>query len=243
VAKQTGRDKVVAFSMLDDADLNGLDCGPLDQLFARDIMFPLGAQVRSDCTINQAAHLLVNLNLDALPVLGEAGRIEGFICDQDLMARLLDSCDESLPVARCRPSNVATFEESVPAMEIAKFLSRTGVQRVVVVRHALPVGVISRRGLLRWLLNVSLRERAGEDPNRPRIAEPCSSGVHRSIGELQLGVARLAKIRDAEDDEQIGGILVEATRIQESPEKLLRSCGRMQHRQAELVASGATIFG
>jgi diguanylate cyclase (GGDEF)-like protein len=235
VAKQTGRNRVFAASSMEEVELTESNCRPLHGLQARDIMTPLGAHVGPNSSVLHATHLLIDLNLDALPVVDGEGKLTGLVTAQDLMAGLLNSREVDSTVGK-RMNSVAVFAETVAADEIAKFFCRTAVQRVAVVSEGIPVGVVSRRTVLRWLLNDTMRIRWGWRHNRVDAAQ---GGLEHSIGELESAVARMGTIRTMGFDHEVANSVIvgEATRIQESLEKLLSSC--RPPSSLELVATGA----
>ena len=242
VAKQTGRNKIIAASRLND-DAFPDDYGALlGGLQARDIMVPILAQVRLHDTVQSTARRLMDLKLDSLPVVDDEGKPVGFVTEQDLMNSLLSSAGAEQRIADCGPLAAAIFDESASAEEIASFFSRSGMQRVVIVCQSLPIGVVSRRTLLRWLFNHGLKQRLSTS-QRAETKRVQSSDLDRSITELQTRILRLVEIREtACGDELSSSVIGEATRIQESVESLLISCRdcKCDWQPADLLAAGAS---
>jgi signal-transduction protein with cAMP-binding, CBS, and nucleotidyltransferase domain len=204
-------------------------------------MVPVLASLRLNTTVAVAAQRLMELNLDTLPVLDESGKVTGFVTEQDVMTAMLDAHGGDQPIANCNHFSVAVFEDNVAAEEIATFFSRSAVQRVVIIRQGAPVGLVSRRTLLRWLLNHSLDRQSESRAGSGTGPLPPSRFVE-SIHELAAAVSRLTKL-DADDCEELlsSSVVSEATRIQESVENLLISCRprRMPARTNEQLATGA----
>src|SRR6185312_10997577 len=95
------------------------------------------------------------------------------------------------------------------------------MQRVVIVRQGLPVGMVSRRTLLRWLFNDSWNKHAAQNRGDAEQGRGQRGGLERSIGELAAAVSRLTKVRAINSEEQISSsVVAEATRIQETVEGL-----------------------
>jgi len=223
VAKQTGRNKIVTASSLEEGDVAEACGGPLRKVLVHDIMVPVLASLGLETTVSQAAQQLMELNLDSLPVVDAAGKVTGFVTEQDVMTLMLDARHGDQPIASCNHFTVAVFEETVAAEEIATFFSRSAVQRAVIVRHGIPVGLVSRRTLLRWLLNYSLGQQSVL--RQSGVCTPTRGGLDESIRTLAAAVSRLTKIDAAGCDELLNSSIVsEATRIQESVENLLTSC-------------------
>jgi CBS domain-containing protein len=222
-------------------------------VLVRDLMVPVLASVGLATPVSRAARQLMELNLDSLPVVDAAGKVTGFVTEQDVMTAVLDARGADQPIANCNHVSVPIFEETVAAEEIATFFSRSAVQRVVIVRHGSPVGLVSRRTLLRWLLNYSLEQQSAQRGSAQRpsafaesafaesafapAAHPPSAypqsaagalacgGLDESIRELAAAVSRLTKLDAAGCDELLSSSVVsEATRIQQSVENLLTHC-------------------
>jgi CBS domain-containing protein len=245
VAKQTGRNKILTASSLEDAELSEKHWGPLRHLQARDIMVPAVAHVGLDRTVSETARVLMELNLDSVPVVDSAGKLIGFVTEQDVMTTLLESGGSNQSIASCGRHFVTAFEEDVPAEEIAAFFSRTSAKRVVIVRDGHPVGLLSHRTLLRWMFNYTLND-------NPESTETCvdhgefqTGDLERSITDLVAGVSRLVQLRQTGSGEEISSSVVgEATRIQESIENILIRCrDRAPRRIADLWTAGASSIG
>lgn len=238
VAKQTGRNKIVVASSIEDGDLTMLTRRPLQGLRIRDIMAPLVVHVGPQASVSRTAQLMVDMNVDAVPVVDGEGSLTGFITAQDLLTGMIHSSD-SKNIVSSRLNTAAVFEETVEAGEVANFFCRTSVQRVVVTRDGIPVGLVSRRTLLRWLLNNTLSRNPAAEQD---VVDPPVAGQDHFVGELESAVARLARIRSLSCDEQFvtSAIVAEATQIQESLEKLLSY--RKPSSSVEPVMAGAACF-
>jgi CBS domain-containing protein len=224
VAKQTGRNRIITASALEEGDLAEACGGPLQRVLVRDIMVPAMARLSPEETVAQAAQRLMELNLDSLPVVAATGAVTGFVTEQDLLTALLQPAGARQPIANCSQLSVAVFEETVSAKEIATFFTRTAVQRVIVVRQGFPVGLVSRRTLMRWLLNSSLDRLAATGPVARRAAA-APGELQESIRDLAAAISRLSKMDTTGCEEQLNSSLVgEATRIQETVENLLLNC-------------------
>lgn len=245
IAKRTGRNKIVTASSLEEAEFSSACCGPLGKLRASDLMVPLMARIGLEQAVSETADLLMELNLDSAPVVDAQGKLAGFVTEQDLTTALLDSSCRNQSIAHCTRMGVAVFEETAAAEEIASFFSRSAVQRVVIVREGLPVGIVSRRTLLRWLLNHSLNQHSARSRTRLDPEVDQAGGWDDSIEELAASVSRLARIREpVSEDDMSSRVVSEVTRIQQSIENILIRCRDRKPRQgAELLTAGAFSIG
>jgi diguanylate cyclase (GGDEF)-like protein len=242
VAKQTGRNKVVTASSLEEGDVAKACGGPLRKVPVRELMVPVLASVSLETTVARTAQQLMELNLDSLPVVDASGKVTGFITEQDVMTAMLDRQGGERTIADCHHRSAAVFEETAAAEEIATFFSRSAVQRVVIVRQGIPVGLASRRTLLRWLLNDSLDQRAAMRSLGMTAGTLARRGLDDSIRELAAAVSRLTKLDAGGCSDLVSSSVVsEATRIQESVESLLATCRprRAEGAGREQLTTGA----
>jgi diguanylate cyclase (GGDEF)-like protein len=157
VAKQSGRDRVVNFSSLDDRGEIALlhDANPFHGVLARDIMSSPVPCLRQVETVGQAAEFLFRFRIDSVPVIDEQGSLVGLLSDRDVTAVMLSTDPWQQRVRDIMKNHVISYDESAPAQEVYDFLCRVALRRVVVVQDGRPTGVIGRRNLLRrfhhWL--------------------------------------------------------------------------------------------
>jgi len=158
VAKQTGRDRVVCYSTLDDRTLRGRLISPCyDALFhevqAQDVMTSLVAPLYVDDTIRRAADYFINHRISSAPVVDASGAMVGIVSERDLMQVEPTLEGWAQPVSEVMKSNVVCYPTDAPITAIYQFLCRVTIRAVVVVDDTRPVGVISRGSFLRWFGN------------------------------------------------------------------------------------------
>jgi diguanylate cyclase (GGDEF)-like protein len=246
VAKQTGRDRVVAVSSLADGQLadDGQLTRPLAGLLARDIMVPVSTSLNTGDTIRRAAHCLLQLRLESAPVIDDQGKLAGLVTDQDVMAAMITREQPERPVSQIMHRTVVCFEETTTADEIFLFLSRVSIPRVVVIRDGSPVGVLSRTIVLRWLYNAAS---AGKQDFLP-IEHPAPAvqlpGVDGTIAALAQSAWRMAQVDEQSGEDLAACVIGEATRMQELIEQLLSLCQRPDSDRPTLsdTVAGAHSF-
>jgi two-component system, cell cycle response regulator len=166
VAKELGRNRVVPFSTLLDHGSDSPDrhaaYAPLEKVLARDVMAPAVYCPQEQDSVDQVVDLLLNLRLNAAPVVDDQQRLAGIISENDLLAVAASSPCLNTPIREYMKTNVVQYDEGTPAKTVFQFLARASVPRVVVVRDGRPTGVISRATLLRWLRNWSATHRQSE---------------------------------------------------------------------------------
>lgn len=142
---------------------------------AKDIMTRNVVSVDPEADIREAARLLLDNKISALPVIDANGHLAGVISEGDLMHRpesgtgrrhswwlmLLSSPKEraidyirehSRRVGDVMTRNVITVDENTPLERIADLLEKHHIKRVPVMRAGKVVGVVSRADLLRGLI-------------------------------------------------------------------------------------------
>ncbi|MFO0899178.1 MAG: diguanylate cyclase [Pirellulales bacterium] len=158
VAKQTGRDRVVCYSTLDDRTLRGRLISPCyDALFhevqAQDVMTSLVAPLLVSESIRRAADYFINYRISSAPVVDEEGRMVGIVSERDLMQVEPTLGGWAQPVSDVMKTNVVCYAADTPITIIYQFLCRVTIRAVVVIDEGQPVGVISRGTFLRWFGN------------------------------------------------------------------------------------------
>ncbi len=141
---------------------------------ARDVMTTELRTIGPEATIGEAARLMLEYRVSALPVLAD-DKLIGLISEGDLVRRVeigtarapsrwhaLLSSETALAAAyiKCHARRVAdvmtpspvSVGEDAPLIEIADLMERHHVKRVTVTRVETLVGIVSRADLLRALL-------------------------------------------------------------------------------------------
>lgn len=155
VAKQSGRNRVVRFSKLEDSGIADVESGnrqnnPFKGVLARDIMTTPVVCLHQDDTILRAAEFLLEMRINSAPVVDDEGNLAGITSEKDLMDRMTSPTAWSQPILAAMNTNVVSYDEDTPASVIFDFLQRVAVRRVVIVKDGRPTGVISRGNIVRW---------------------------------------------------------------------------------------------
>ena len=167
---------------------------------AKDVMSEGITSLTHDATVQEAAELLVNTGVSAMPVLDKDGIMIGIVSEADLIRharpeawdRELREEDASIAASFSRPvtevmtEKVLTVDENMPLVEVAKLMSTQRVKRVPVTRDKSVVGVVSRVDLLKALL--SRRRAAAVFP--PKAEPPVLSTtefLHRAVASAVNG--------------------------------------------------------
>lgn len=143
-------------------------------MFVRDVMTRDPATVSIDTTIKQAARVLMERAVSALPVLDHEGRLSGVVSEADVLQNafaadprshlILEQADRRSPlhlVSQVMTAHAMTAHETTDVADAANLMTSTGAKSLPVVddRGHL-VGMVSRSDLVR------LRARADNDIER-----------------------------------------------------------------------------
>lgn len=138
---------------------------------ARDVMVSPVITVRPSSSVREAASILLDRRVSAVPVVDEQGKLVGIISEGDLLHRAESGTeqrrswwlralteDETLAaeyakaharkVADAMTRRVITAAPETPLHEIAELLEKNGVKRVPIVENGQLVGIVSRANLI-----------------------------------------------------------------------------------------------
>lgn len=152
-AKSMGRNRVVAYSVISEGELqaNVEPClASLEGITASSVMNPIPS-IPQNATIQECAQQLMKHCISSAPVVSSDGKVIGQLTECDLLKSFTDESSESLAALDVMNSSVVCYPESTPLHEIFRFLIRVAIPHVVVVRDNCPTGVIARSTLLSWL--------------------------------------------------------------------------------------------
>src|SRR5471032_1735664 len=133
---------------------------------AKDVMSQGITSLTHDASVQEAAELLVNTGVSAMPVLDKDGIMIGIVSEADLIRSATpevwqrelseasaDASSHSRPVTEVMTEKVITADENTPLAEVAKLMLIQRVKRVPITRNKSVVGVVSRIDLLKALLS------------------------------------------------------------------------------------------
>jgi CBS-domain-containing membrane protein len=155
-------------------------------MLAREVMSDGVLSIQSDATVLQAAELLLNTRVSAMPVVDEKNTMVGIVSLADLIGSTVGSArDANLGSLRqladdaaasaaynaavtrnvvdVMSKDVAVVAETDTLLDVAEVMQARRVKRVPVVRDGAVVGIISRVDLLKALISFA----ASHSPERP----------------------------------------------------------------------------
>jgi predicted transcriptional regulator len=99
-----------------------------------------------------AAQLVVN-EISGMPVTEKSGEIVGVITEADILGALIDGKKlENLTAQDIMSTDPITIDMDMPMDKVMKVLEENGVLRLPVTSHGKVVGIISRRDIIKSVL-------------------------------------------------------------------------------------------
>jgi CBS domain-containing protein len=131
---------------------------------ARDVMTPDPQCVGENDTLVDAARLLRDLDVGALPICGEDGRLKGMLTDRDIVVKCLaDGGDPSSTTAGSlgdgKPITVGADDDIREALQV---MQDAQVRRLPVIDGRDLVGIISQADIARTLSSTETGETVAE---------------------------------------------------------------------------------
>ena len=131
-------------------------------MVAADIMTRDVVTLSARDTVKQAMEALIENRVSGAPVVGSDGELVGLITEQDLMMvlhtfmadwkhLLLEDCQ--ILGAALQKERLVTAEPDTPLEQISVLLIQKRIKRIPVLANGRVVGIVSRRDILRWLLD------------------------------------------------------------------------------------------
>ena len=162
---------------------------------AREVMSEGVMSIAADATVLQAAELLVNSRVGAMPVLDKDGTMIGIVSLADLigagqtpaLGSSRDVTDDAravahrlamaMPVTDIMTKDVVMVADDTPLVEVARTMRAHRIKRVPVVRDGEVVGIVSRIDILKALISYG----APSDPRPAFVTDPDDARLRDAI--------------------------------------------------------------
>jgi CBS domain-containing protein len=119
---------------------------------AKDTMNTAVISIRPEATIEEAIRLLLEHDISGVPVIDDKGRLCGIISEFQLLEVVYDPNLRGAQVQGFMTRDVLTIDESTLLASVANLFIVHRIRRVPVVRDGRVVGIVSRRDLLRYIV-------------------------------------------------------------------------------------------
>jgi len=118
----------------------------------KDIMSTDVVSVQPDTPVTRAVELLIENDITGLPVVEPSGRLVGIVTEKDLIGVL---CGQDAPRGTARDymtDDVISFDEDDDIIAICECLIHNHLRRVPILADGKLVGIISRRDLIKYIM-------------------------------------------------------------------------------------------
>jgi CBS domain-containing protein len=126
---------------------------------AKDVMSDGVLSISADASVLEAAKLLINCRVSAMPVVNEDGTMAGIVSEADVIGDTQDyvQADGALPrrVSEVMTRDVITAPEDAPLDQLAGLMKARNIKRIPILRDGAVVGIVSRVDVLRGLISLS----------------------------------------------------------------------------------------
>lgn len=234
-AKQSGRDRVIAFQSLNRSDDVHISESSFRDVFrgvkAEHLMVPVVACIQEERTIGQTIEYLLEARLSGSPVINKDGEMVGIVSDKDLMSAMVSHDSWNKPIRDIMRTNVIAFEPDTPAEAIYEFLCRVSVRNVPIARQNRPIGQVSRRSLLWWFRNlIAMESKTGtrDMPVLPDGSDEFSRDKLLTTIEMMHMLIEDVETRIAGSDgvEWTSAVVGNVTRLQDLSSEVLASSSK-----------------
>jgi CBS domain-containing protein len=122
---------------------------------AREIMTPDPSCVRESQTVREAAQLMADKGVGAVPICGEDNRLKGMLTDRDIVVKVLAEGKDprSITAGELAQGEAVTIGADDDTNEIMKTMADHKVRRLPVIDGHTLVGVVSQADVARALPN------------------------------------------------------------------------------------------
>ena len=121
---------------------------PVKKVMTKEVL-----SVHADTPIYRAMAMLTDHAISGLPVLDKEQRLVGILTEKDVLKILITSnigVDEKVEDYMTR--NVVSFDEETSATTICEFFMKNPIRRVPIVKDGKLTGIVSRRDIIRLIL-------------------------------------------------------------------------------------------
>ena len=124
---------------------------------AKDIMMKTVRTVSAETSVFDATQMLCKNGFSGAPVVGADNRLIGMLSEKDCIHAFLNAIHHRSPPASVQEvmtAEVITCTEDTGILDVAHLFVHKGLRRVPVVRDGILVGQISRRDLLKKIVQI-----------------------------------------------------------------------------------------
>jgi CBS domain-containing protein len=118
----------------------------------REIMSTDVIRVRRNTPVHEVIELLAANDVTGVPVVNDDGTLAGIVTEKDIMGLLADGHGVSGQAQDYMTHEVVSFDEDDDIIAVCECLVANRFRRVPILRQGKLVGIISRRDLIKYIL-------------------------------------------------------------------------------------------
>jgi CBS domain-containing protein len=127
---------------------------------AKTIMTTDIAFVKRQTPIYEAIRMLVEKNITGLPVVNDDMSLAGVISEKDVLKLLYDIKDTPDNVEDFMTEDICSFDEEDSLIDIAECFINNNFRRVPITSEGKLVGIISRKDIIKYILQLRHKDKA-----------------------------------------------------------------------------------
>jgi CBS domain-containing protein len=108
--------------------------------------------VGPDTPLRQVVAVLADNDIPGVPVVDEDGKLLGIITEKNVLGLLSDSHTADGPARDYMTTDVVSFDENEDLIAICESLVNSHFRRVPILAEGKPGGIISRRDVIKYIL-------------------------------------------------------------------------------------------
>ena len=126
-------------------------------LKANDIMTRSVLYIKSNAPVHEAMEMLIEHNISGIPVVDNNINLVGIISEKDILKYYTAELSNLIykPVSDLMTQPAIFFEENEDILDICQCLASHDFRRVPVTSSGRPVGIISRRDIIKKMLKAA----------------------------------------------------------------------------------------
>jgi tRNA nucleotidyltransferase (CCA-adding enzyme) len=125
----------------------------METVKASEIMTTEVISATPDMTVVDVMRLLLRWHISGMPVVDESGKLVGVVTEYDLVNLAISGSAADTTVEEVMSTDVEAFGPDTLLCELARVFSTKNYRRVPIVDDNKVVGIVSRRDILREMLN------------------------------------------------------------------------------------------